>query len=67
MAISRGLRGTIGKLQEENRRLSESAQQGEVDRIEIKDKTRFGKEKMKILQSGIRELREKAHELEKEN
>ena len=67
MAISRGLRGTIGKFKEENRRLSESAQQGEVDGIEIKDKTRFGKEKMKILQSDIRELREKVHELEKEN
>ena len=44
MAISRGLRGTIGKLQEENRRLGESAQQGKVDGIEMKDKTRAGKE-----------------------
>ena len=67
MAISRGLRGTIGKLQEENRRLGESAQQGKVDEIEIKDKTRAGKEEMKILQRDIQELREKVHELEKEN
>lgn len=67
MAISKGLRGTIGKLQEENRRLGESAQQGKVDGIEIKDKTRAGKEEMKILQRDIRELREKVHELEKEN
>ena len=44
MAISKGLRGTIGKLQEENRRLGESAQQGKVDGIEMKDKTRAGKE-----------------------
>ncbi|KAM7441201.1 carbohydrate binding [Porites harrisoni] len=67
MAISKGLRGTIGKLQEENRRLGESTQQGKVDGIEIKDKTRAGKEEMKILQRDIRELREKVHELEKEN
>ena len=67
MAISRGLRGTIGKLQEENRRLGENAQQGKVDGIEIKDKTRAGKEEMKILRRDIRELREKVHELEKEN
>ena len=67
MAISRGLRGTIGKLQEENRRLGESAQQRKVDEIEIKDKTRAGKEEMKILQRDIQELREKVHELEKEN
>ena len=67
MAISKGLRGTIGKLQEENRRMGESAQQGKVDGIEIKDKTRAGKEEMKILRRDIRELREKVHELEKEN
>ncbi|CAH3157390.1 unnamed protein product [Porites evermanni] len=67
MAISKGLRGTIGKLQEENRRMGESAQQGKVDGIEIKDKTRAGKEEMKILQRDIRELLEKVHELEKEN
>lgn len=67
MAISKGLRGTIGKLQEENRRLGENAKQGKVEGLEIKDKTRVGKEKMKILQSEMRELREKVHELEKEN
>ena len=54
-------------MQEENRRMGESAQQGKVDGIEIKDKTRAGKEEMKILQRDIRELREKVHELEKEN
>ena len=57
----------IGKLQEERRRLSENAKQGKVDGIEIKDKTWVGKEEMKILQSDIRELREKVHEVEKEN
>ena len=57
----------MGKLQEENRRLGESSQQGKVDGIEIKDKTRVGKEEMKILQRDIQELREKVHELEKEN
>lgn len=67
MAISKGLRGTIWKFQEEKGRLSESAKQGKVDGIEIKDKTWVGKEEMKILQSDIRELREKVHELEKEN
>ena len=52
MAISKGLRGTIEKLQEENK-----AKAAKHERVEER----------KVVTSDIPELREKVHELEKEN
>lgn len=54
MAISKGLRRTIEKLQEENKALAETTKHERV-------------EERKVVTNDISELREKVHELEKEN
>lgn len=54
MAISKGLRRTIEKLQEENKTLAKTAKHERV-------------EERKVVTNDISELREKVHELEKEN
>ena len=54
MAISKGLRRTIEKLQEENKALAKTTKHERV-------------EESKVMTSDIPELREKVHELEKEN
>ena len=54
MAISKGLRRTIENLQEENKALAKTAKHERV-------------EERKVVTSDIPELREKVHELEKEN
>ena len=54
MVISKGLRRTIEKLQEENKALAKTAKHERV-------------EERKVVTSDIPELREKVHELEKEN
>ena len=54
MAISKGLRRTIEKLQEENKALAKTMKHERV-------------EESKVVASDIPELREKVHELEKEN
>ena len=75
MTISKGLRRTIENLQEENKRLSKTAGHEKNDGIEIrkdnnlefKDQSKTKVEESKVIKSEIMELREKVHELEKEN
>lgn len=75
MAISKGLRRTIEKLQEESKRLGKTTEHEMVDgigirtdeKLELEDQTKTRGEGRKVKQSDILELREKVHELEKEN
>ena len=63
MAISKGLRRTIEKLQEEIKGLGKTTEHEKVDGMEMKTVN----EQSRIVQSDVLELREKVHELEKEN
>lgn len=75
MTISKGLRRTIEKLQEENRQLGESSEpanvhgtnDGKDESLQLKSLTREKTDEIKALESYLLELREKVHELEKEN
>lgn len=75
MTISKGLRRTIEKLQEENRRLGKSSEpanvhgtnDGKDESLQLKSLTREKTDEIKALESYLLELREKVHELEKEN
>lgn len=74
-AISKGLRRTIEKLQEENKRLGKNAGHENVDgtdagnyrKRELKDPAKIMTGESKTAQGDLLELREKVHELEKEN
>ena len=63
MAISKGLRRTIEKLQEGIKGLGKTTEHEKVDGIEMKNVN----EQSRIMLSDFLELREKVHELEKEN
>lgn len=75
MTISKGLRRTIEKLQEENRRLGKSSKpanvhgtnDGKDESLQLKSLTKEKTDEIKALESDLLELREKVHELEKEN
>lgn len=75
MAISKGLRRTIEKLQEENQRLGKTKEHERADEIdtrkdinlELTDQMKTRDEESKVMKGNILELREKVHELEKEN
>lgn len=75
MAISKGLRRTIERLQDENKRLGQSSESkdvhGTTDRkdgsLEIKNLTKKKMDEIKALEDIQVELREKVHELEKDN
>lgn len=75
IAISKGLRRTIEKLQEENKRLGKNTEHEKIDgmdirkdkTLELKDQVKRRDEENKVMKSDILELREKVHELEKEN
>ncbi|KAJ7383750.1 hypothetical protein OS493_026281 [Desmophyllum pertusum] len=75
MAISKGLRRTIEKLQEESKRLGKTTEHEMVDgigirkdeKLELEDQMKTRGEGSKVKQSDILELREKVHELEKDN
>ena len=75
MTISKGLRRTIEKLQEENRQLEKSSEpanvhgtnDGKDESLQLKSLTREKTDEIKALESYLLELREKVHELEKEN
>lgn len=75
MAISKGLRRTIEKLQDENKRLGKSSESEDVhgtnDRkdgsLEITNLTKKKVDEIKALEDNQVELREKVHELEKDN
>ena len=75
MTISKGLRRTIEKLQEENRQLGKSSEpanvhgtnDGKDESLQLKSLTREKTDEIKALESYVLELREKVHELEKES
>ena len=65
MAISKGLRKTIEKLQEE--RLGKTTEREKDGGMGLKDQMKTRNEESRIVQSDVQELRERVHELEKEN